>query len=218
MSSLAVFMALGGVSWAAVTLPVDSVGKRQLKNGAVTSKEVADRSLRAVDFARGELPAGRRGPEGEPGAPGLPGLDGATGPQGEKGEKGEPGPPGPRGCDDFLCAGSDLPGGGRVVLSIEGYEVATVSAYRVSCNVEPDCTVRLGAAAPGRDGFFDAWFESATLNLPAAKRDVHVTEFDGAGKQVLRWIAVNGAPTELTYENDRVQVVIDADMVTRLSS
>jgi hypothetical protein len=57
VASLALFIALRGVSWAAVTLPANSVGKRQLKNNAVTSGKVANGSLKAGDFAAGQLPA-----------------------------------------------------------------------------------------------------------------------------------------------------------------
>jgi len=49
-SSPALFIALGGVSWAAATLPANSVGKRQLDN-AVTGRKVANGGLRAADFA-----------------------------------------------------------------------------------------------------------------------------------------------------------------------
>ena len=73
MSSLALFIALGGVSWAAATLPANSVGKRQLKDNAVTGEKVANGSLRAADFARGALPAGPQGPAGPAGAAGAAG-------------------------------------------------------------------------------------------------------------------------------------------------
>jgi hypothetical protein len=45
----------------------------------VTSPKVKNRSLRRVDFAPGQLPAGERGPEGRPGPPGQPGQPGAPG-------------------------------------------------------------------------------------------------------------------------------------------
>jgi hypothetical protein len=213
MSTLAVFIALGGVSWAAVTLPADSVGKRQLKEGAVTSKAVADRSLRAVDFAPGAL-RGRRGPAGPPGEPGLEGLPGDEGP---KGEPGEPGPPGPAACDDLLCAGSDLPAGGRVVLALQGTEAASVTAYRVGCTVAPaDCKVRLGGPAAGRNTFFDDWYQQAVLGAPGALRDFDLTVLGAAGNPLRRWTVVNGVPIELTYQHDRFQVVLDADAITRM--
>jgi hypothetical protein len=88
MSTLAVFLALGGIGFAAVTLPKNSVGTKQLKKNAVTSKKVKDSSLLTRDFRAGQLPAGARGAEGPPGpagAAGLAGAAGATGPAGPAG-------------------------------------------------------------------------------------------------------------------------------------
>jgi hypothetical protein len=42
---IALFVALGGTSYAALSLPPNSVGTRQLKNGAVTSKKVAPKLI-----------------------------------------------------------------------------------------------------------------------------------------------------------------------------
>jgi hypothetical protein len=56
MSSIAVFVALGGGAYA-ISIPKESVGARQLKPNAVSSKKVKDRSLTADDFKRGQLPA-----------------------------------------------------------------------------------------------------------------------------------------------------------------
>jgi hypothetical protein len=92
MSSIAVFLVLGGAAVAASQLPKNSVGAKQLKKGAVTaakikkgavdSSKVADGSLQASDFKAGQLPAG---------------------PKGEKGEKGAAGPIGPIGPRDVFA-------------------------------------------------------------------------------------------------------------------
>ena len=88
---LALFVALGGTSYAAVKLPAKSVGAKQIKKNAVSSKKVKDGSLGAVDFAAGQLPKGDKGDKGDQGPRGLqgergePGLDGQPGPQGERG-------------------------------------------------------------------------------------------------------------------------------------
>lgn len=52
---LALFIALGGASYAALSIPRNSVGTAQLKRNAVTSGKVKNRSLRAIDFATGVL-------------------------------------------------------------------------------------------------------------------------------------------------------------------
>jgi hypothetical protein len=41
VSTIALIVALGGTSYAAMTLPLNSVGTKQLKNGAVTTKKLA---------------------------------------------------------------------------------------------------------------------------------------------------------------------------------
>jgi len=80
---VALLAALAGTSYAAVQLPANSVGTKQLKKNAVTGKKVKNRSLKAADFAAGQLP---KGPKGDQGAQGL------QGPKGDKGDKGDPAP------------------------------------------------------------------------------------------------------------------------------
>jgi hypothetical protein len=107
VGSLALFVALGGVSYAAVKLPAASVGTDQLKQGAVTSSRVKDGTLLARDFGVGQLAAG---PAGDPGREGRPGGPGPAGPKGEPGAaaaKGESGPAGAVGP-----AGPEGPAGG----------------------------------------------------------------------------------------------------------
>ena len=71
---LAPFIALGGSSYAAVKLGDGVVKGRNIAADAVTSPKVKDRSLKAKDFATGQLPAGKDGRNGLPGAPGTPGT------------------------------------------------------------------------------------------------------------------------------------------------
>jgi hypothetical protein len=77
VSLTALFVALGGSAYA-LAIPNNSVGTRQLRNDAVTSAKVKDRSLRAKDFRRGQLPKGPQGPVGPVGPAGPPGP--STGP------------------------------------------------------------------------------------------------------------------------------------------
>jgi hypothetical protein len=48
---LALFVALGGTSYAALSLPANSVGTRQIRNGAVTTKKIANGSISAIKLA-----------------------------------------------------------------------------------------------------------------------------------------------------------------------
>lgn len=71
---LALFVALGGTSYAAIKLPAGSVGSKQIKKRAVTYSKL---SLSARASLKGE-----KGDAGQPGAPGA---------KGDKGDKGDPG-------------------------------------------------------------------------------------------------------------------------------
>lgn len=73
---LALFVALGGTSYAAATLAKNSVGSKQIQKGAVKSPEVADGSLKSKDFKKGSLPEGPQGPQGIQGIQGPAGADG----------------------------------------------------------------------------------------------------------------------------------------------
>jgi hypothetical protein len=92
---LALFFAIGGAgAYAAGALPKNSVGAKQLKRNAVTSKKVKDGTLRAADFASGQLQAGPRGqvgPQGDRGPIGEQGPQGKEGPEGKEGKQGASG-------------------------------------------------------------------------------------------------------------------------------
>lgn len=52
---VALFVALGGTSYAAVILPADSVGSRQLRNGAVINAKLANGSVGPNKFDPGSI-------------------------------------------------------------------------------------------------------------------------------------------------------------------
>jgi hypothetical protein len=82
-ATLALFVALGGTSYAAVKI----TGK-DVANSSLTTKDVKNRSLLGRDFKLGQLPAGL------PGAQGAKGDRGAQGLRGVPGDDGAPGAPG----------------------------------------------------------------------------------------------------------------------------
>jgi hypothetical protein len=55
MATLAVFIALGGVSWAALKIPADSVGSRELKDNAVRGKEIKNGVVGSKDLKDGSV-------------------------------------------------------------------------------------------------------------------------------------------------------------------
>ncbi|MCK9249274.1 MAG: hypothetical protein M0P31_09915 [Solirubrobacteraceae bacterium] len=106
MAGAALFIALGGTSYAAVTLPRNSVGTKaikksavtsaKIKRNAVTSAKVRNRSLTLADLSPKTVDAlkGGGGPAGPTGPAGAPGPQGPQGPQGATGATGAAGPAG----------------------------------------------------------------------------------------------------------------------------
>ena len=93
VASLALFVALGGTGYAAVTITSKNVQNGSLtgtdiKNSSIASADVKNGSLLAQDFKVGQLV---RGAPGAPGVPGVPGQPGSAGQKGDKGDTGEAG-------------------------------------------------------------------------------------------------------------------------------
>jgi hypothetical protein len=80
IASIALFTALSGGAYAALTLPADSVGTKQLKKGAVTLSKISSRTRAGLEGARG--PQGAVGPKGDTGPQGAAGPPGSQGPSG----------------------------------------------------------------------------------------------------------------------------------------
>jgi hypothetical protein len=86
ISVMALFVALGGSSYAVVQLSKGQVKTKHIAKNAVTTGKVKDGSLLGKDFKAGELPpAGPQGPQGDTGAQGLKGDTGAQGTPGQNG-------------------------------------------------------------------------------------------------------------------------------------
>lgn len=87
---MALLVALGGTSYAALVITGKSV-----RDGSLTGKDVKNRSLTAADLRQ---PAGLRSGEALPGPQGARGPQGAQGAQGAQGTQGLPGNPGTPGA------------------------------------------------------------------------------------------------------------------------
>jgi hypothetical protein len=122
----------------------------QLKRNAVVSSKVRNRSLRAFDFALGQIPPGPQGSQGPAGTPGTPGA---------------PGQAGPARTDDQI-AGSQcdpismthvvcntvsltLPAAGRVLLVTDAGWFSTTTASEGSCQLRVDGADVTGEAETG---------------------------------------------------------------------
>ena len=131
MSTIAVFIALGGTSYAVAR---NSVGTPQLKNGAVTSQKVKDGSLSASDFQVDALPRGPRG---------------SSGPQGPQGPAG---PSGPSGAGEVLQA---VRAAGVAIPSTTGGSatVATLTVPAGTWSLRAQTNVRYVPASSGSEWF-----------------------------------------------------------------
>jgi hypothetical protein len=204
VSSLALFVAIGGVSWAAVTLPKNSVGGSKIKKNAVTGVKVKDKSLKPSDFAPGALQAGV----------GPAGPAGPVGPAGATGDKGDAGP---EQCSELLCRDTDVDG--HVDLTLNGATVAPgFSAYTVNCPDTSSCTMAI-AGRPSRNIELDAWFEGARLapNDPAWNKDFSLNVYDQDGNVAQRWHVTHGHPSAITHLPGRMQVKFTAQLIEPVS-
>jgi hypothetical protein len=162
VSLIALLLAMGGTGYAATSLPKNSV----------TTKQVVDRSLRAADFAPGQLPAGRQGAAGTAGQPGpagqpgAKGADGAPGAPGTKGDTGPQGPTGPIGPSEVIVRNnggsgttvSDVVGNGNTLIRQidlrpgKYYIRASVTVDNLSTTAGAAARCSLNSAAPGTAG------------------------------------------------------------------
>ena len=138
---LALFLALGGTSYAAVKLPRNSVGTAQIKNHAVTTSKLSTATVKALKGAKGATgatgPAGANGANGAKGDPGAPatfsaavaansntsGLAGGT-------------------ATAVPAASVTLKGDGKILVLVTG-------TFSATCTVGGGCTYAVGAKLDG---------------------------------------------------------------------
>jgi len=140
---MALFIALGGTSFAAVTLKRNSVKGKNIARNAVTAPKVKDRSLLAVDFKQGQLPQGAAGTQGAPGAKGDPCAPSDPACRGPKGDAGAQGP------GAVKIAWTAPP-------STYGHQLATVGPWTLSadCDPQPLLAVYLSISGPGSADYY----------------------------------------------------------------
>ncbi len=221
ISSLALFLAMGGVSWAAVTLPRNSVGAKQIKANAVTSDKVANGALKREDFAAGALPAGEAGATGQTGPAGPVGPAGAKGETGAKGNTGATGPQGERGpagdmFDPARWSAGALPAAHQMSLTIDGFEVRRFTSFRSECPAPGDCTIALGAVNSGNVEI-SAWHEQAIDDPKGATRNFSLTLFNSTGQPARRYHVSDGRPIALLHKGDEFLVIFNAERFVQIA-
>ena len=83
---IAVFIALGGTSYAAITIT-----SKNVRDNSLTGRDIRNGSLTGDDIGRGSVPLDRLSGSLATGSPGSPGSPGPQGPEGPQGERGLPG-------------------------------------------------------------------------------------------------------------------------------
>jgi hypothetical protein len=131
IATLALFIALGGSSYAAI-----KITGRNVVNGSLTGNDIKKRSV-SLDRLKGGLPAGAQGLKGDPGA---------------RGDRGEPGPAGPIDPGQFVSA----TGLYEVTVGPGGWDSVNTNLRRsnvfggwVTSSANDDSILLLDSALPG---------------------------------------------------------------------
>jgi hypothetical protein len=138
IATLALFLALGGGAYAALKLPKNSVGSKQIKPNAVSGSKVKNGSLQVSDFKTGQIPAGPKGDQG------------IQGPQGIQGIQGVPGEPATKLFAHVSAFGGVSYGSGAVSATHDGAPGS--GTYTVTFNRNLSGCVALATAGAGQGG------------------------------------------------------------------
>jgi hypothetical protein len=159
IACIALAVALSGTSYAALVLPANSVGSKQLKNRSIQRIDIGRKTIASLRGQRG--PQGPAGLQGVQGTQGVQGAQGIQGIQGNQGVQGDVGPTfGRSGTNSQVCnpgSGSfivcattgaiTLPVPGRVLLigtSSWDDSDAVATPNRGACRLRVDGTTTVG--------------------------------------------------------------------------
>ena len=207
IASLALFVALGGASYAAVALPANSVGAKQLKKSAVSaaklkrnavsSAKVQDGSLQRGDFAIGTLLQGPQGPQGLQGPKGDPGQNGAPG---APGQQGAPGTARAFAFVDFDCAGATGPCDVVKAKNVVGARRVSEGDYcvQVAAGIDPATT---GSAAGVDARKSDSPEGNGTAMADATNTVCGASEFEVSTERIPTQAPVTGANAQVAAQS-----------------
>jgi hypothetical protein len=222
MATGAVFVALGGTSYAVTKIHGRDIAPRtipagKLKRDTLTAREIGAGAIGSSELSRSLREAiGAPGPTGAKGDPGPAGPAGAPGAKGDKGDRGDAGPQGPAGCDpagDRLCPGDELPAGSSVRLEILGTILEFDPAYRLRCTTTTVCSLTLRGADPP-PVYVESWFNAARQGIPGSFRDGEFT-VTPAGGPALSYFVINAVPTALVHHGGRYTLSLEVDELFR---
>jgi hypothetical protein len=183
IASIALLVALGGTSWAAVTLAPRSVNNAALQTGAVNSRVIQNGQVKSSDLGAGVI---RRGPAGQ------------------QGPSGPSGPSGPAGSSDaysrFLNGPIAVPSSPTTLTSLTipaaGKYVAWAKAYFSNSGVGTSGTVTCGLTA-GTDLDASQTFLASGSDFTVANNVVH--EFTASGTVDFKCQYVGTGTTNANY-------------------
>ena len=172
IATLALFVALGGSSYAAISIGSkqiadNSVRSKDVRNNSIRGKDIRNGSLKAADFKLGALPAGSRGARG---ATGPAGPKGDQGPQGVTGPQGAQGPAGPAGLS------------GVVTVQAESEFNSYAQAAEVSCPLGKKV---IGTGYSILPGSFNVVVRDISVELSGTR--VVVSAYEGPGGEPNTW-------------------------------
>jgi hypothetical protein len=164
---IALFVALGGSSYAALKLPRNSVGSGQVRDGSLLPKDLAAATLTSG-------PRGARGPRGADGPAGATEPLGATGPAG---------PRGPSNAYVTTGASGSLPAQANVLKTVASLEDLPAGNYVLSFSAQPgdftnggeivSCDIRVdGRAVAGASAVVGAGAGSARVAVISSSTGV----------------------------------------------
>jgi hypothetical protein len=199
VASVALVVALGGTTYAAISLPARSVGTPQLKPDAVTSPKVKNGTLKRIDFAAGEVPDGPRGAQGPAGRKGDTGATGAAGAAGPQGPSSgyvdtNDGPINVGTSGDTRLATLAIPQPGKYVIWAKVWLIRPMAGQATS-----------GACRLVADGLEDVQWWSAPTGLGAGVANLITREFTQAGT-INYYCNASGASTAYQAKIAAIQV------------
>jgi hypothetical protein len=153
MATVALFVALGGSSYAALRVGRATITSREIARNAVHRSELANNSVGSGEVVNGSLlsedfripPKGIAGPRGDRGPTGPLGPRGATGPRGPDG------PPGATSAIIRIGSAYDaVPGDGTVLQAdcLSGERAIGGGAAPTSGNFVPDASITSSSPSP----------------------------------------------------------------------